>query len=405
MKKPRTGLEKAGNVLEELGVHGKKNGSAKKPPPENGLAKNLRLVTNRDYAEEVRQAQLNLFREIEPLIGQREAGDIAVWQVALCLILCGLPYDETSDRSVTRRARLADGSRLSVTFTAMGYRDERDANGELLIDPATGKVKTTPIPLPFGADRGPLHFLINKAVLQAKELERQGLETTSARFVHWETAAQFLTEMRMARGGKNRRDLRARIERIKYCAITVVRTKQGVDQTLLAPVFSRTRLPRSLDASMPEQVEITVSQPAPIMGVEFSQDFFDEFLRNHMPVPVELLRATMGRSQIQDYVLWLYWRAFAAKQDTLIPWRSVREQLWQNDSTEQRLYATMRRAIATLRAVWPEFRGEVNPKEFGPDEKKAVGLLVGPPRNGVYMFNSESARKQIAVIAKPTKKR
>jgi hypothetical protein len=57
------------------------------------------------------------------------------------------------------------------------------------------------------------------------------------------------------------------------------------------------------------------------MGVEFSQDFFDEFLRNHMPVPVELLRATMGRSQIQDYVLWLYWRAFAAKQDTLISWR------------------------------------------------------------------------------------
>lgn len=115
----------------------------------------------------------------------------------------------------------------------------------------------------------------------------------------------------------------------------------------------------------------------------------------------------MGRSQIQDYVLWLYWRAFAAKQDTLIPWRSVREQLWQNDSTEQRLYATMRRAIATLRAVWPEFRGEVNPKHFGPDEERAAGLLIGPPRGGIYMFNADSARKQVAVIAppKPTKKR
>jgi hypothetical protein len=398
MRKP--GLEKAGRVLEELGV---RKGSAKQPPAENGLAKNVQLVTKRDYAEEVRQAQLNLFQEIEPLIGQREAGDIAVWQVALCLILCGLPYDETEDRSVTRRARLADGSRLNVTFTAVGERDERDANGELLIDPATGKVKTTPIPLPFGADRGPLHFLINKAVLQSKELERQGLEASGARFVHWETAGQYLTEMRLARGGKNRRDLRARIERIKSCAIRVVRTKQGIDQTLLAPVFSRTRLPQSIErnAPAPEQAENAVTQPEPIMGVEFSQDFFDEFLRNHMPVPVELLRATMGRSQIQDYVLWLYWRAFAAKQDTLIPWRSVREQLWQNDSNEARLYATMRRAIATLRAVWPELRAEVNPKNFGPDEKRAVGLLIGPPRDGIYMFNSDSARKQVAVIAQP----
>jgi hypothetical protein len=367
------------------------------------------LTSKRNYSAEERAAQLSLFSDLAGLIDERQAGDIACWQVALCLILCGLPYDETAERSVTRRARLADGSWLSVTFTAVGQRHECDENGNPVNDPATGKQKVTPIPLPFGADRGPLHFLINKAILRAKDLERRGLDASAARFVEWETATQYLTEMRMAPGGKNRRDLRARIERIKFCAITVVRTNHGQDdETMIAPVFSRSRLPSSIDGSSKpsskQVIDIIPGGEAPrIRGVEFNADFFAEVSRNHMPVPVQLLRATMGRSQIQDYVLWLYWRAFAARKDTLIPWRSVREQLWQNDLKERRLYAIMRRAITTLKAVWPELRAEVNPKHFGPDEKQAMGLVVGPPRDGIYMFSVESARKQIAVVAVPSK--
>jgi hypothetical protein len=360
----------------------------------------FQLATKRDHAAEQRSAQISLFSDMERLIDQKQAGDIAVWQVALCLILCGLPYDETPEPSVTRRARLADGSWLTVRFTATGERLECNKKGEPILDPASGKPKVTSIPLPFGADRGPLHFLINKAVLKAKDLERRGFDVSEARFVEWEKANEYLKEMCLDKGGKNYRDLRPRIERIKYCAITVTRTNHGTEETLMAPVLSRTRLPRSLDASykaaLPSKDVAVIekrpaSKQADVMGVEFSGDFFDEFLRNHMPVPVELLRATMGRSQLQDYVLWLYWRAFAAQKDTLIPWRAVREQLWQNDSNEARLYSRMKRAMATLRAVWPELRAEVNPKHF-----ESKGLLIGPPRNGVYVLDGvEAARKQI----------
>ena len=368
----------------------------------------FQLDIKRDYAAEERSAQISLFSDMERLIDQKQAGDIAVWQVALCLILCGLPYDETPEQSVTRRARLADGSWLTVRFTATGERVEYN-KGEPVIDPVTGKQKVVSIPLPFGADRGPLHFLINKAVLQAKDLERKELDVSEARFVKWEKADESLQEMCLAQGGKNRRDLRARIDRIKYCAITVTRTNHGTEDTLMAPMLSRTRLPRSLDASYKKTASPNTSvlvaekrqrsKEAALMGVEFSSDFFDEFLRNHMPVPVELLRATMGRAQLQDYVLWLYWRAFAAKKDTLISWRAVREQLWQNDSNEARLYSRMRRAITTLRAVWPELRAEVNPKHFGSQGRVSSGLLIGPPRDGMYMLNGvEAARKQVMIL-------
>ena len=83
-------------------------------------------------------------------------------------------------------------------------------------------------------------------------------------------------------------------------------------------MFSRTDLlPRSLDSSkrVTKPSEQGISKTPAVTGVEFGQEFFEEFLLNHMPVPVHLLRSTMGRSQMQDYVLWLYWRAFAAKQD------------------------------------------------------------------------------------------
>jgi hypothetical protein len=365
------------------------------------------LTAKRNHAAERREAQLSLFADLNELIGQREAGDIPAWQVALCLILCGLPYEETAERSVTRRARLADGSWLIVRFTATGERDEMDANGNPLLDPATGKAKITPIPLPFGADRGPLHFLINKAILRTKELQKQGLDSSAALFVPWETANEYLTEMRLAPGGKNRRDLRARIERIRWCAITVKRTL-AEEPSLASLMFGRARLPRSLDRSQPASSQVVDlipdgTAPQGRLGLEFSAEFYAEISRNHMPVPVQLLRATMGRSQIQDYVLWLYWRAFAARKDTLIPWRSVREQLWQNDSNETRLAAVMKRAITTLRAVWPELRAEVNPKHFGPEGKRVAGIVVGPPRDGIYIFHGvEAARKQIAV-ASPAK--
>ena len=66
-------------------------------------------------------------------------------------MLCGLPYDQISEKHWVRRARLADGSILRVTFVAT----EKD------------------VPLPFGQDRGPLYFVMNKALKTYRQIERE----------------------------------------------------------------------------------------------------------------------------------------------------------------------------------------------------------------------------------------
>jgi hypothetical protein len=60
----------------------------------------FKLTAKRDYAAEERSAQISLFSDIERLIDQRQAGDIAVWQVALCLILTFRPDFAPGTRSL-----------------------------------------------------------------------------------------------------------------------------------------------------------------------------------------------------------------------------------------------------------------------------------------------------------------
>ncbi len=90
---------------------------------------------------------------------QRDDGSLSqeLFQVSQALILCGLPYQPTTERHFTRKARLADGSTVAVTFSTA-------------LEAA----------MPYGSDRTLLHFLMDRAV------------KTGSRFVSWETATEFL---------------------------------------------------------------------------------------------------------------------------------------------------------------------------------------------------------------------
>jgi hypothetical protein len=276
-----------------------------------------------------------------------------VYQVAQALILCGLPYNPTSDRNVIRKAILADGSTVKVTFSTA-------LEGSM----------------PYGSDRSLLHFLLDKAV------------KTKSRFVSWETATEFLVAMKMSPGGKNRRDLRKRFARIKGLTISVERTGLHSKKTEM-PIIQRSHLPISLD---PQNERRTYGRvhlvESMAYGVELDEMFFSELMLHHVPIPQELIFSTRKQSQLQDHMFFLCWRCYAAQRESLIPWKYLREQLWQDDLNKQRIRERFADAIRALRTIWRELQAEA----------KSEGLWVAPPSGGVYLTSDSAARRRLSHV-------
>ena len=278
-----------------------------------------------------------------------------VYQVAQALILCGLPYEPTLKSKITRKAMLADGSRVAVTFSTA-------LEGSM----------------PYGSDRCLLHFLLDKAV------------KTKSRFVSWETAAEFLSAMRMAPGGKNRRDLRKRFSRIRGLTIGVERSGVRGTETEIMPIIRRSHLPASLDRriELDGQGKLFAGEEVNY-GVEIDELFYSELMRHHVPIPEELIYSTRRQSQLQDLMLFLCWRCFAAQSESLIPWEYLRQQLWQDDSNQQRIKGRFASAIRLLKTIWPELQADARSK----------GLWVAPPRNRVYITSQAGARRRLPQTA------
>jgi hypothetical protein len=279
-------------------------------------------------------------------------GEEEIFQVAQALILCGLPYDKTDQTKITRSARLADGSVVDVTFS-------------------TG-LKAG---MPYGSDRSLLHFLFDKAV------------KNDSRFVSWETATEFLQMMNMAQGGKNRRDLRQRFLRIRSLTIGVERTTQYGTTADLMPVIRHSHLPTSVDVRAERRGQSLLPIGSDVVfGVELDPSFFADLKRYHVPTPAAIIRTTRNKSQLQDLMLWLHWRCYAANKPSLIKWEYLRMQLWQDDKTSRRIKVRFAEAITALRIIWPELQAEA----------LKTGLMVGPPLRGRYLLAKGAAARQIS---------
>ncbi len=362
----------------------------------------------RDRAGEEKRSQLALFHNARDIRDVRETGDMnELWLVAQALILCGLPYDEVADTQWERRARLGDGSHLTVTFAAT--------------------VKGTPVP--FGQDRGPLYFMIDRALAERRnlqqeiatnkdlaltpelnEVERMRRERErarildGARFVEWSTAADYLNAMGKPTGGTDYAILKQRMKRIRSCAISIVRDRpNGESESLVLPIIRASRAPGwakspSEAKGSVEDGKLTLTSPRahedrPI-GFEIGQDFFQDFVEHHVPVPAVLIKKLLRRPKTLDLVMWLCWRVFAAKTDTFIPIADLKSQLGSTDSNDGRLLADLRKAIEFLKqAGWKQLRAEVvvNGHRLKKGQPGKSGLKIGPPRDRIY-FNQENGK-------------
>jgi hypothetical protein len=310
----------------------------------------------RNHLLEAHLAKTRRAGSLAAVRAERDAGgaDEEIFQVAQALILCGLPYGKTDQIRITRTARIADGSIVSVTFSVASKDGE----------------------MPYGSDRSLLHFLFNKAV------------RSNSRFVSWETATEFLKAMDISDGGKSYRDLRARFDRIRGLVISVERQTSASRQTETTPIIRRSHLPSSVDvyASGLGQSLLPIDRTSIVFGVELDEGFFEDLKRYHVPVPAVIIKATRNKSQMQDIMLFLHWRSYAAKKPSLIQWQHLRLQLWQDDATHRRIKVRFAEAIRALRVLWPELQAEA----------LKTGLLIGPPLRDRYLIPKAAETRQLS---------
>ena len=307
------------------------------------MPKKIVEVAKRDRQAEDSLSKDRFIQDLVKLREKRDAGELGVQmtQIAQAMVLCGLPYSPTKETKIVRRARLGDGSTVSVTFSA-------GLDG---------------IGMPYGSDRTLLHWMIDKAI------------KTRSSIVSWDTATEFLKDVGMADSGKNRKDLKQRYLRLTGLTIGVVR-KGSTESTVLVPFIEESHLPTSVDIKAARRGQALLHLDAPTFGFRLGERIFREILQYHVPVPFELLQATKKKSQLQDHLIFLYWRSFSAQSETLIPWESLREQLWQEDSVTSRIRTRFREAIAVFKTIWPELNAAA----------EKTGLRIGPPRSGTQFI-------------------
>jgi hypothetical protein len=292
-------------------------------------------------------AQGNLFEKMlihrQQVEDSRDGKPQKIIMMSRSLLLCGLPYCPTDATEITRVARTGSG-KTQVTYYALGH----DKSGKGL-------------PMARGADRTYLYWAIDRAI------------KSNSRFVPFDTAKEFFDDMGIAPHGSAYRSLRDTQQRLSGLLIMVEHfTNDGKSDGAREKIdiFDACRLPKSI---------VSDGDPSDIaMGLRFSEKFFNDFVQRPIPFLLPMLKTLSGKPQMQDYVLFLHHRSFAARSNSCIPWDVLRAQLWQDDSLLRRLRVRMDEAIAVLRIAWPELNAKTT------DE----GLSIGPPLGRMHMIST-----------------
>ncbi len=255
---------------------------------------------------------------------------------ARALILCALPYSRTSERSVTRTARIGAGVHLTVTFTS--------------VDPA--------VPLPFGADRALFAWMQTQAV-------NQGV-------VEFGSLPRYFQAFGLGSSGREYRVAQERLRRLESLAMTIRVQSPETEEVVRLHPLKRATKPARFETVAERTASGSLALRRGRFGFQLDPDFW-EHLRSHpVPLPLGLMRQFHNRPQAWDFAAFLFYRCFAARAPSVVPWNDLVEQLGARDSFPRRLKASLGRVLREIWVVFPGF-----PPRFLPGFR---GLAVEPWR-------------------------
>jgi Plasmid encoded RepA protein len=282
----------------------------------------------RNYAQERTRAISKRALDVAEIRESRNSGSLGdeVFKLAQAMILCTLPYRPTTEVKITRKARLGDGSTLIVTFMAA-----RDG-----------------VPMAYGSDRKLLTWMFDKAI------------QSDSPFVPWKKATEYSKETGINDSGKNLRDLRERFRRLSGLVISIERRTAAGEKGKTVPVIEEFNLPPSVAyMEAEEQGQGRLPELAEIYGFKLNESLWKDIKRHNVAIPRELWLRTKGSAQLQDILLWMFYRCYSAQTESVVPWDGIRQQLPQDDSNPWRLKQLVKTAVKELRLIWPEARVEV----------------------------------------------
>lgn len=301
----------------------------------------------RDYQAEREAARLNTTDRIADLAVARKDQSLGEEYIKLAqaMILCTLPHSATPETKITRRARMGDGSTLSVTFSAT-------ADG---------------VSMPFGADRKLLFWLLDRAI------------RLDSPFIPWASAAEYQKEVGIEKGGRANKQLRERFARISGLVISIAR--KGAEATALNtfPLIQRAYLPNSISDLPSDQASLP--EMGDRYGVMLHAPLFADIKKHNTVMPRRLWLEIKGPTAVQDLVFWLFYRCYQAASETTIPWNALREQFPSGDSNPYRLRQHVRKAIKVLKVLWPEAQIQEAENGIRVDKARAAMLEDDPTRN------------------------
>jgi hypothetical protein len=274
---------------------------------------------------------------------------------AQALILCGLPYAPTTDRTIVREGHTARG-RVRVTFRAA----------------------LEEVPLPFGKDAVLLTFLTTKAIL--------GNTPT----VSFATAKEYLDLFGEDVGGRSYRLLAERWRRLAGLVISIERHGVASHDTNLQVVISRAKLPArsSVMASRAGLEQFPGLQPH--YAITLGREFWDDLRACAVPLLLPVMRAFANRPLAWHFVQFVHWRSYVAltaadhghDSPARINWSALRLMLGSSTSHDKQLRRELRIVISDLKFLWPECNAAFD----------GATLCIGPPTSRVMLVESRDER-------------